>query len=264
MPEGLEAEIWRRDLEPLVGRRISRVEVDERSADPRIVRLVDADIIGVRRHGKVVLVDTSDGVIGLRFGMTGRVVVDGRASIESLAYASGADRPGWDRLRLWTDGDDATPAIRLSDPRRLGRVELDPDLGRLGPDLFDLDTTVLARVLAGRNACVKAALMNQEVIAGLGNLCVDEVLFHASLDPRRSAADLGPAELGRLQRAIDRRLPAMLVAGGSTEGVLDPTRRADLGPCPRRGCAGVLRRVRLGGRTTVFCGTHQVEPMADC
>lgn len=259
MPEGLEAEIWRVAAEPLVGRRIDRIDFDERVADPRLVEFSGERIGGIRRHGKVVLVDTSGGSIGLRFGMTGRLVIDGVAPIDQLEYASAADRPEWDRLRLWTVASPGVgvPALRMNDPRRLGRVEVAPDLTNLGPDVIGITQRRLDEALSGRTTGLKIALMNQQVVAGLGNLCVDEVLFSAGLAPTVSVDRLEQADISSLHRTIGRRLPAMLRRGGSTHGVLDPERRRRLGPCPRRGCAGRLRSDRIGGRTTVWCATHQ-------
>ncbi|MEL6892072.1 MAG: DNA-formamidopyrimidine glycosylase family protein [Actinomycetota bacterium] len=257
MPECLEAEIWRRDLLALIGRRIDRVEFDDRVADPALAAVEGTTIEGVRRHGKVVLVDTSGPVIGVRFGMTGRVVVDGASSIDALAYSSRRDDPAWDRVVVWADGSE-TPALRMNDPRRLGRIETDPDLRGLGPDALGIGLDELRARLRGRTAATKATLMNQSVVAGLGNLCVDEVLFAAGIAPTVAAGSLSAAETRRLQRALVTRLPAMLRAGGSTHGVLDPSRRAERGRCPRRGCVGALRVIRIGGRTTVYCPEHQL------
>jgi len=260
MPEGLEAEIWRSAAEPLVGRNIERVEFDTRVADSGLADLEGERIEGVRRHGKVLVVDTSGPSIGLRFGMTGRLVVDGVAAIDRLEYASSRDHPEWDRIRVWTTPHPGpeVPALRMNDPRRLGRVEIDPDLSRLGPDALRLSVGELADALGGRRTATKSALMNQEVVAGLGNLCVDEVLFAAGLAPTSPVDQLGADDVRHLHRAMRRRLPAMLRRGGSTHGVLDPVRRRNLGPCPARGCGGYLRSGKVGGRTTVWCDTHQM------
>ncbi len=257
MPEGLEAEIWRQALDTVVGRRIERVWVDERVAAPDLAAVVEgSQVDGVRRRGKVVLVDTTAATIGLHFGMTGRVVVDGRAPIDRLEYASGADRPEWDRLRVVTaPGVDGFPAIRMNDPRRLGRVSLDPDLSRLGPDLFGLTADTLGMRLARRRIAVKSALLDQAVVAGLGNMCADEVLWWSGIDPRRPADSLTRSEVVALAAAIRRRLPIMLRRGGSHTGVLDPAVRSSCPPCARDGVA--LWRTAIGGRTAVWCPRHQ-------
>ena len=259
MPEGLEAEIWRRACEPLVGRTIIGVVADRRVVpDGFDDAVTGTTFIGARRRGKVVLLDTDGPTIGLHFGMTGRLVIDGDASIERLAYASGRDDPAWDRLVLFATpgGSAATPALRFNDPRRLGRVSLDPDLDHLGVDFTEVTPRRLARAFAGRRSVLKSALLDQHVVAGLGNLCVDEVLWWAGLDPARSVESLTGPEVERLASMIRRRLPVMLARGGSTAGVLNPAVRASCPPCERDGAP--LQRLTIGGRTTVWCPHHQV------
>ena len=258
MPEGLEAEIWRRACEPLVGRTIIDAAVDERVvADGFVAMVSGATIDGVRRRGKVVLVDTDRATIGLHFGMTGRLVVDGVAAIAELAYASGRDEAAWDRLVIVTDppGRDAPPALRFNDPRRLGHISLDPDLGHLGVEFDAVTPKRLATALVGRRGVLKSVLLDQTVVAGLGNLCVDEVLWWAALDPRRSIASLSNTDVAQVAAMIRRRLPFMLAAGGSTAGVLSPVVRATCPPCERDGTP--LERAKVGGRTTVWCPQHQ-------
>jgi formamidopyrimidine-DNA glycosylase len=258
VPEGLEAEIWRRAGQPLVGRTIVDAIVDDRvTAAGFGVVVVGALIEGVDRVGKVVLVETDRVTIGLHFGMTGRLVVDGVAAISELAYASGRDDPDWDRLIMWTDppGRAGPPALRFNDPRRLGRVSLDPDLSGLGVDFTKVTPRRLASALSGRRGALKPTLLDQHVIAGLGNLCADEVLWWAGLDPRRTVDSLSPDEIASLASAIRRRLPVMLERGGSSEGVLTPAVRASLPPCERDGTP--LERIALGGRTAVWCPAHQ-------
>ena len=254
MPEGLEAEIWRSAIEVTVGRTIAQTWVDERVAAPWFAEAVTGvTIAGVRRAGKIVLVDTDGPTIGLHFGMTGRVVIDGVAPIARLQYASGRDAPEWDRLRVFTGGD--VPAIRFNDPRRLGRVSLDPDVSGLGVDYTSVTAARLCEALAGRRPAIKTILLDQTVIAGLGNLCADEVLWWAGIDPRRAADSLDDADVGRLAHAIRRRLPIMLRRGGSHRGTLSPAVRAECPPCDRDG--GPLRRDTIGGRTAVWCPMHQ-------
>lgn len=257
MPEGLEAEIWCRSAQSLIGREIGPVWCDERVAPVGLAdELVGAVIRSVRRRGKVLLVGTEGPVLGLHFGMTGRLVVDGRSPIERLQYASGADRKEWDRLRLETvpmmrQG----PALRMNDPRRLGRISLDRDLSRLGPDLFTVTASELASAFKRRRIAVKTALLDQHVVAGLGNLCADEVLFWSGVAPTRSVDSLRELELEAISAACRERLQIMLVAGGSTCGELSPNVRAEAGSCPLDG--GNLRRVSINGRTAVWCERHQ-------
>lgn len=253
MPEGLEAEIWRSALESIVGRTVTDTWVDERVAPPGFVdAVVGTRILGVRRAGKVVVLDGPD--IGLHFGMTGRIVVDGSAPIDRLEYSSGRDEPEWDRLRLFADGR-PVPAVRFNDPRRLGRLSIDPDLSGLGVDFAAVTPTRLAAAIGRRHAPVKSVLLDQHAVAGLGNMCADEVLWWAGIDPHRPASSLGDAEIGALAGAVRRRLPIMLRRGGSHRGTLSPSVRAACPPCPRDG--GPLRRDAIGGRTAVWCSAHQ-------
>ncbi|HYN31277.1 MAG TPA: DNA-formamidopyrimidine glycosylase family protein [Ilumatobacteraceae bacterium] len=254
MPEGLEAEIWRSAIEVIVGRTIETAWVDERVAAPGFgAAITDTTITGVRRAGKIVLVDTDGPTIGLHFGMTGRVVIDGAAPIARLQYASARDDPEWDRLRVFAGGE--IPAIRFNDPRRLGRLSLDPDVSALGVDFTSVTGIRLARAIAGRRSAIKTVLLDQTVIAGLGNLCADEVLWWAGVDPRRTADTLDTAEVDRLANTIRRRLAIMLRRGGSHRGTLSPAVRARCPPCDRDG--EPLRRETIGGRTAVWCSRHQ-------
>lgn len=257
MPEGLEAEIWRRSAQPLVGRVVASVWRDERVAPAGLAdELVGAVIQRIRRRGKVLLVDTDGPVLGLHFGMTGRLIVDGRSPIERLEYASGADRAEWDRLRLETVPSVGTgPALRMNDPRRLGRISLDPDLSHLGPDLLSVTASELGRALERRRIAVKMALLDQRVVAGLGNLCADEVLFWSGVAPTRPVHTLVERDFEAISAACRERLPMMLAAGGSTQGELSPEVRAEVGACSLDG--GHLRRASINGRTAVWCETHQ-------
>ena len=258
MPEGLEAEIYRRAAEPVVGRRIAAVDVDDRQ--PMAVQipsaLVGAAITGTGRIGKVVLLDLDEqaaaGALALHFGMTGRLVVDGDAPIPELAYSSGRDDAAWDRLRIeFDDGG----VLRVNDPRRWARFTLDLGTDGLGPDFLDVTASHLIERFARRRAPVKAVLLDQSVVAGYGNLCVDEVLWQSGIAPGVPARDVPPECVERLVELARPHLLEMLEMGGSHRGVIDPAVRAALPPCPRDGAT--LRRERVAGRTTVWCPLHQ-------
>jgi formamidopyrimidine-DNA glycosylase len=255
MPEVLEVELTRRAA---VGELVGRTFVDVVRTDPLVVDDgVDAEVPGARvdgieRRGKLLLFCTDGPVVGMHFGMTGRLLVDNDAVIDRLAYSGASRDPVWDR---WAVRLDDGRLVRLHDPRRLGRIRLDPDLSRLGPDALSLRRVALAAALAGRRAPLKAVLLDQSAIAGLGNLLVDEFLWWASFDPRRPAGSLLPDEVDRLQQTIRRRLPIMLRRGGSHTGTLSPEVRSTGGPCPRDG--GELARSTVGGRTTIWCPSHQ-------
>lgn len=256
MPELLEVEVYRRLADHVVGRTIELVEAPDAwflkgGASPAQVveALTGATVRGTDRLGKLLLVDVGDQrpELGLRFGMTGRLVLDDHAPIVQLEYASGRDDPVWDRFALRFD-DGAR--LRLSDPRRLGGVELDPDRAALGPDAWTLTVGQLRSALAGSHAPLKARLLDQSRIAGLGNLLVDESLWRARLDPRRPAGGLTAAELRRLRSRIVATVADLFAKGGSHRGDLQEHRRRD-GRCPR--CGGPLDRTSVGGRTTYWC-----------
>jgi formamidopyrimidine-DNA glycosylase len=258
VPEGLEAEIWRRSLEGLVGSTITDVWADERSADLCVSSMLPGSLITrIDRLGKVVLIATDGPTIGLHFGMTGRVEVHGAAPIEQLEYASGRDLAEWDRLRLWVDDASTSdpPALRLNDPRRLAKVSIDPDLTHLGVDFFAIDRSSMEQAIRSRRSPIKSLLLDQSAIAGIGNLCADEVLWWSGIAPQRRASSLTHTERAALVTAIRRRMPIMLRRGGSTMGVLSPEVRSAAGPCQRDGVT--LERSTVGGRTAVWCPDHQ-------
>ena len=260
MPEGVEIEMYRRATEPVVGRTVSAVRAPDdwflkggltatEVADAVVGQRVEA----ARRKGKLLVLDLSNGVrLGLRFGMTGRPIVDSVSAIDDLEYASNNYRPEWDRFVLeFTDGGD----LKLQDPRRLGGVQLDPDEEALGVDAFEATLGDLRkRVLVG-DVALKARLMDQQRLAGVGNLIADEVLWRAGLDPARPAGSLDEAEQRKLHRHLRNVLRDFLRDGGSHTGRLQPNRVRG-GRCPKDG-AELLRR-EIGGRTTYSCPQHQV------
>ncbi len=259
MPELAEVEGYRRLAEGVVGRRVAKVVAPDdwylkRGLTPTVVRaaLRGRRLSRARRIGKLLLVDTDEGpVLGLRFGMSGRLVVDGKVGVDDLVYASNRDTSAWDRFVLrFDDGGD----LRMSDSRRLGGVELDPDESRLGPDALTAGPTALRRALVGSHAPLKARLMDQSLLAGVGNLAADEMLWRAGLDPARPAGSLTPAEVRRMHRHLHTTLADLLAGGGSHTGELMVERRPG-GVCPRDGTP--LKRATVGGRTTWFCPHHQ-------
>jgi formamidopyrimidine-DNA glycosylase len=261
VPEIIEVEAARRLIaERALDREIASVFAPDawflkRGLTPRAAQaaLRGRALSNARRRGKLMLVDTDDGggpVLGLHLGMSGRVLVDDEAAGDPLIYASNQAVPAWHRFGLeFADGG----TLYLRDPRRLGGVELDPDEDRLGPDAFDLTLAQLNAVVSRSRAPVKAVLMNQARIAGLGNLLVDEVLWRAGFDPARAADTLETADRRRLHRAIGTTLRLTSKRGGSHTG--DLPRDADE-PCPKDG-APIIRRT-VAGRTTYSCPQHQV------
>lgn len=260
MPELPEVESYRALAERAVGRRVTRVEI----RDPRYVRggvpprvlaaaLRGSTFTASRRRGKLLVLDVAGGRrFGIRFGMTGRLVVDGSSGgIDALLYSSTRGWDGWDRFALrFADGG----RLVVHDPRLLGGVSLDPDEEALGPDALTLTRAELAVALATSAVAVKARLLDQARVAGIGNLIADETLWRASMAPQRRSGSLDPAEVGRLHRVLRRTLRELMRRGGSHTGDLMPARHRG-GRCPRDGAE--LRRATVGGRTTYWCPAHQ-------
>jgi formamidopyrimidine-DNA glycosylase len=226
--------------------------------------LVARALTAAYRQGKSLWCETSDSgpVLGLHLGMSGRILVtdgagglaEGGDRIEgSGGAAEQADRrPDWVRFAITFD-DGGT--LRLFDKRRLGRVRLDPDLTDLGPDAERIGVTAFRERVGRGTAPVKARLLDQSVLAGVGNLLADETLWRARLDPRRRVDTLGDDELTRLRRALRKATRAAIRDGGVHTGVVIPHRRPG-GHCPR--CGAALERATVGGRTTWFCPREQL------
>jgi formamidopyrimidine-DNA glycosylase len=182
--------------------------------------------------------------------MSGRVLVDDVEAGDPLIYASNRRMPKWHRFGVhFADGGQ----FMLRDPRRLGAAELDPDESRLGPDALSLTWKEFDHALGRRTAPIKAVLMDQQRIAGLGNLLVDEALWRASIDPSRRTDTLTHEERRVLHKAVRSTTRVLGRRGGSHTG--DMPRVAGI-PCPRDG-APLLRRT-VAGRTTFSCPLHQV------
>lgn len=258
MPELIEVETYRCHAESAVGRTVVGLDAPDDwylkgTAEPELrAALVGRRVEAARRRGKLLVLDLDDGTrLGLRFGMTGRLLVAGAASIDRLEYSSGRDDPTWDRFVLHLD--DGTD-LRVRDPRRLGGVVLDPDEDRLGPDAWTLTAAELDAALGASRAPVKARLMDQARVAGIGNLLADETLWRAGIDPARPAGSLGPEERTALLSAIHETLRELTARGGSHTGDLRAAAAQD-GLCPRDGAP--LRTRRIGGRSTRSCPVHQ-------
>jgi formamidopyrimidine-DNA glycosylase len=183
--------------------------------------------------------------------MTGRLLLDGRAPIERLEYSSARDAPGWTRLTVRFDGGGE---LRVVDPRRLGGVELAPRTDHLGVDALAVRRGDLARMLARSRAPLKAWLLDQSRVAGVGNLLADEILWRAGLDPARPADSLTGDEVERLHRHLRSTVRLLTRRGGSHTGDLQVARVRGAA-CPRDGAP--LERRTIGGRTTFSCPVHQ-------
>jgi formamidopyrimidine-DNA glycosylase len=264
VPEILEVELYRALAEKALGRDIAKVwMVDSRygrggTTTPGLrAALVGRSFTAARRRGKLMLLDADGGpTLGLRFGMTGGLVVDGQQALDRLRYGPGVFEEKWVRARLtFADGGH----LLVHDPRRFGSLELAPDEDRLGPDaltasLGDLrEALVVRRGREGSAAPLKARLMDQERLAGVGNLLADEILWRAGFAPGRRTP-LDEDELKGLHRAMRATLRQLARRGGSHMGDLMEERH-DEGRCPLDGTE--LRREVVGGRTTYWCPAHQ-------
>jgi formamidopyrimidine-DNA glycosylase len=223
--------------------------------------LVGRELTAAHRRGKAMWCDTSgDGpALGLHLGMAGRIVVDAAEAGDSTTRSAGGaraldenGRPArWDRFVLhFADGG----RLVLRDKRRLGRVRLEPDLDGVGPDAATVSREAF-RERVGRGAApLKARIMDQSVLSGVGNLLADEALWRARLSPLRAAGELDAAELDRLRRELRAAVRSAVRRGGVHTGALIGHRRRG-GHCPR--CGAGLRRATVGGRTTWWCPAEQ-------
>ena len=275
MPELPEVELARATIErSALGRRIRDVDDTDtyecRPHAPGEIReaLVGRRLTGAFRRGKTMWCETSGvgrrrtpgPVLGLHLGMSGRIVVtrrDGsdeggdRISGQGTAAEQAERHPEWDRFTIFfEDGG----ALRLFDKRRLGRARLDPDIGALGPDAAEVGVAEFRERLGRGTAPVKARLLEQSVVAGVGNLLADESLWQARLDPRRRVDALAKDELTRLHRAVRRATSAAIRHGGVHTGEVVPHRGVGQ-HCPR--CGAEMSRGTVGGRTTYWCPAEQ-------
>jgi formamidopyrimidine-DNA glycosylase len=261
VPELLEVEAYRRLAEATIGRTITAVDAPDSwflkgglTAAALADAVVGSAVRAARRRGKLLVVDL-DGdrpALGLRFGMTGRLMVDGRHGLDHLEYASRRENEAWDRVIFHFDDGGS---MRIRDPRRLGGVELDPDEERLGPDATTIGLRQLRPILAHSRAPVKAVLMDQHRVAGLGNLMTDEVLWFAGIGPQRPANQIDDDEVQRLHRAIRRTVDVLGRRGGAHTGDHFSERHVE-GRCPRDGAE--MAWATVGGRSTWYCPAHQI------
>lgn len=279
MPELPEVETVRRGLSAaLEGRRLVRVV--QRRADLRYKlpegfagRLTGRRIVTLDRRAKYLLLHLDDGmVLIIHLGMSGRMLI-GRSPMP--------DPGAHDHVVLETE--DGT-IVTFNDARRFGMMDLVshnalqlyPPLATLGPEPLgdDFDAACLSGALAGRRTSIKAALLDQRVVAGLGNIYVSEALFHARISPRRLASTVPGKRAERLVPAIRKVLGEAIEAGGSslrdyvqTSGELGYFQHRwavydrEAQPCPGCDCdpavTGGISRIVQAGRSTFFCPRRQ-------
>jgi formamidopyrimidine-DNA glycosylase len=287
MPELPEVETVRRGLAPAMeGARVDKVEVRDRRLRWPIAkdfekRLTGKTVEGLGRRAKYLLADLSSGdVLIIHLGMSGsfRVGKDAKAGVY---YHERSKSTAHDHVVFHLSNGES---VTFNDPRRFGSMKLvprgklehEPLLKNLGPEPLgnEFDAAMLAKACAGKKTSLKAALSDQRVVAGLGNIYVCEALFRARLSPKRQASTIAdrngkPNDRARaLIDAIKAVLNDAIEAGGSS---LRDHRRADgsLGdfqhnfqvydregePCP--GCKGKVKRIVQTGRSTFYCPSCQ-------
>ena len=244
MPELPEAERARQTLEKALHRRITAV--DDRDAfvcrphAPGEIAdaLVGHELAETHRRGKFLWLETDDGpTLGLHLGMAGRILVDKAAATPSK----------WDRFAI--EFDDGS-RLAMRDKRRLSRARINPDYSHIGPDAGDIGRSEFRERIGRGHTAVKARLLNQGAIAGIGNLLADQTLWQARLDPRRDTGSLSVEDLDRLRRELRSALRSAIRQGGVHTGNFIRARRHER-VCPRDGHH--LERATVGGRTTWWC-----------
>ena len=282
MPELPEVETVRRGLQPAMqDQKIIRAEVnrlDLRWPFPPDMaqRLTGARVLRVLRRSKYILLDldTQETLI-VHLGMSGRMLVSGQKIGEFYQEHPASEKH--DHVVFHMEND---TRVTFNDARRFGAMDLASTaevkthkmLCDLGPEPLSnyLDDTYLAAALAGRNTPIKAALLDQRLIAGLGNIYVCEVLFRAKISPMCKAKDLSKEQVGTLVPIIRTVLEEAIEAGGSslkdyrqTGGELGYFQHSfhvydrELQPCKHVGCGGTIARVSQSGRSSFYCPTCQ-------
>jgi len=251
-----------------------------------VKRIKGQTVSGLGRRAKYLLADLSSGeVLVMQLGMSGsfRVALDDGETVAGNYYHDRSKDTAHDHV-VFRMSSGAT--IRFNDPRRFGSMKLvardkldeEPQLRALGPEPLgnEFSASLLAQACQGKNTSLKAALLDQTVVAGLGNIYVCEALNRALISPKRKASTIAtrkgePTERAeKLVDAIKTVLNEAINAGGSS---LRDHRRTDgsLGdfqhnfrvydregkPCPTRGCKGTIKRLVQSGRSTFFCPVCQ-------
>ncbi len=260
MPEVLEVESYRQLADGVVGATVTRGWSDAYAAKKLMstaqwARAVKGlTVTATDRRGKLLLLETTGVRLGVRFGMTGVLLIDSATGVDGLFYGPHTFRAAWVRAGLeFADGR----RLLLHDPRRLARVEIDPDLSELGPDALSLTRVQFARVVTvarGEGPAIKARLLDQSVVAGVGNLLGDEILFRAGIDPRTPTGRLTDEQRAALYSSFTQTMRTLRRRGGSHLGD-HMVARFPGGLCPRDGAA--MRVNIIGGRTSYWCSQHQ-------
>ena len=266
MPELPEVETARRLIaDEALHRRIADVDDSDtfvcRPHSPGELRaaLTGRMLTAARRRGKAIWCETSENGpdLGIHLGMGGRIVV---TSQDGQAVEGGGPRrrdaqprkAEWDRFTLsFADGG----RLVLFDKRRLGRVRLNPGIDALGPDAAEVTPAEFRDLITRGSVAVKARLLDQSKIAGVGNLLADEILWQAGVSPAARTNSLRAQDADRLYRALESALRSAIAKGGVHTGDVIAARYPG-GTCPR--CGAEMRHGTVGGRSTWWCSREQV------
>jgi formamidopyrimidine-DNA glycosylase len=259
MPELPEVETFKRYLDSTsLRQRIINVEVRDAYVLKRVsVRQLARRLKGRRfenshRHGKHLFVRASDELwLRLHFGMTG-----------SLEYLNHDETPPKAARVIFRFANNRR--LAFDDQRKFGEIELIEDVDEflqtrgLGPDALEISLSQFKAIVGKHRGAVKAILLNQQVIAGIGNLYADEILFRACMRPATAAASLSDKDLRRLFRATRHVLEQAIALKTDFNRLPKSwllTRRGKRGRCPR--CGRALKSATIGGRTSWFCAHCQ-------
>jgi formamidopyrimidine-DNA glycosylase len=226
--------------------------------------LIGRRLTAAHRRGKSMWCDSSGvgrsrtpgPLLGIHLGMSGKIVIaDGQGTeIDGGDYWERGRAPGDHRFSRFSLTFADGGSLLLVDPRRLGRVRLDPPVEKLGPDAREITAARFRTALAAGSAPVKARLLNQEAIAGIGNLLADQVLWQARVNPARPVQELSRADVDRLFRALRGAIESAVDGGGVHTLSVVPFRTKGA-QCPRDGAP--MARGTVGGRTTWWCSREQ-------
>jgi len=220
--------------------------------------LIGRMLTTARRRGKTMWFETSEEGpdLGIHLGMGGRIVVtsgDGHVREGGDPWRRDAQprKTAWDRFTLrFADGG----SLVLFDKRRLGRVRLNPDIDALGPDAAEITPAEFRELITRGSAAVKARLLDQSRIAGVGNLLADEILWQARVHPATRTDRLRRQDVDRLYRALTAVIDAALAKGGAHTGDVIAARHPGA-TCPR--CGAEMVHGTVGGRSTWWCSREQ-------
>lgn len=262
MPELPDVEVYRQYCQSTsLYQRIEDVEVfserileDLDGVDFR-GSMMGSEFQGTERHGKYLFLNRSQkGWMSMHFGMTGR-----------LKYYQGTKEPAYTQvLFIFNSGYN----LALIMPRKLGAISLPDSVSGfikkkgLGPDVFkdDFNKQVFLSLLAGSRAMIKSQLMNQQVMAGIGNVYSDEILFQAEIHPRTKIKHLSKQERVKVYRSLNQVLESAIQNQADPEQFpstyLTPRREIDA-LCPR--CGGEIKRVKVSGRSSYYCPSCQPQ-----